>query len=174
MSSQTPNKGKTLKPLKSLETSLEIIKHVKLLVRAATAQWHSHSRGAAPQVLGSTRSSLHTGHAGHTPPQSMPGQSLHPANESRQAHRNTEFLKLLCKKSYKISPPVQRLNMYYSALKITILGEHVCSPSKKSAHKPILTFWLSLPLLPLPFCHAFHSALFRLLFVLSCLFSPFC
>lgn len=38
MSSQTPNKGKTLKPLKSLETSLEIIKHVKLLVRAATAQ----------------------------------------------------------------------------------------------------------------------------------------
>lgn len=37
-SSQTSIKVKTLKPLKSLETSLQIIKHVKLLVRAATAQ----------------------------------------------------------------------------------------------------------------------------------------
>lgn len=97
-----------------------MIKHVKgQRQHNATA-----ALGAAPRA-GRSRTPLHTEHAGHTPPQSMRGQSLHPANESRQAHRNTEFLQLPCKKLYKVSPPRSKANTYYSALKITALGERV-------------------------------------------------
>lgn len=49
----------------------------------------------------------------------------------------------------------------------------MCIPYLKKAitRYLILTFRVSLPLLTFQFCHAFHGALFRLPFLLSCLSS---